>query len=217
MYIKQLSAVHMGPISDVSIIFPFLESGNPKPLIIVGENGTGKTTLLSNVVDSLYELAGKAFHDVTESDGGSGHQYFKAISPSEIQIGQNYMYSVVEYTSPRNAEYSVGYVLKSGTVSADQVKSSNSFCANKKVSWNDKDNYKVAFIKKEESETIFGRSVFCYFGPDRYEKPAWMGEKYYQQDENMHPSVKERWSGQLRKPITVRNVNDQTLQWLLNW
>lgn len=163
MYIKQLSAVHMGPISEVSIIFPFLESGNPKPLIIVGENGTGKTTLLSNVVDSLYELAGKAFHDVTESDGGSGHQYFKAISPSEIQIGQNYMYSVVEYTSPRNAEYSVGYVLKSGTVSADQVKSSNSFCANKKVSWNDKDNYKVAFIKKEESETIFGRSVFCYF------------------------------------------------------
>lgn len=216
MYIKQLSAVHMGPISEVSIIFPFLESGNPKPLIIVGENGTGKTTLLSNVVDSLYELAGKAFHDVTESDGGSGHQYFKAISPSEIQIGQNYMYSVVEYTSPRNAEYSVGYVLKSGTVSADQVKSSNSFCANKKVSWNDKDNYKVAFIKKEESETIFGRSVFCYFGPDRYEKPAWMGEKYYQQDENMHPSVKERWSGQLRKPITVRNVNDQTLQWLLD-
>lgn len=81
MYIKQLSAVHMGPISEVSIIFPFLESGNPKPLIIVGENGTGKTTLLSNVVDSLYELAGKAFHDVTESDGGSGHQYFKAISP----------------------------------------------------------------------------------------------------------------------------------------
>lgn len=216
MYIKQLSTVHMGPISEVSIIFPFLESGNPKPLIIVGENGTGKTTLLSNVVDSLYELAGKAFHDVTESDGGSGHQYFKAISPSEIQIGQNYMYSVVEYTSPRNAEYSVGYVLKSGTVSADQVKSSNSFCANKKVSWNDKDNYKVAFIKKEESETIFGRSVFCYFGPDRYEKPAWMGEKYYQQDENMHPSVKERWSGQLRKPITVRNVNDQTLQWLLD-
>ena len=108
MYIKQLSAVHMGPISEVSIIFPFLESGNPKPLIIVGENGTGKTTLLSNVVDSLYELAGKAFHDETEADGGSGHQYFKAISPSEIQIGQNYMYSVVEYTSPRNAEYSVG-------------------------------------------------------------------------------------------------------------
>lgn len=216
MYIKQLSAVNMGPIKDVSIAFPFQESGNPKPVIIVGENGTGKTTLLSNVVDSLYELAGEAFEDVTESDGGSGHQYFKAISPSEIQIGQNYMYSVVEYTSPRNVEYSIGYVLKSGTVSAGLIKNSNSFCANKKVSFNDKGNYKKAFIKKEEAETIFGRSVFCYFGPDRYEKPAWMGRKYYQQDEEMHPSVRGRWSGQLRKPITVKNVNEQTLQWLLD-
>lgn len=216
MYIKRLSAVHMGPINDVSITFPFLESGNPKPLIIVGENGTGKTTLLSNVVDSLYELAGKAFNDVTESDRGSGHQYFKAIFPSEIQIGHNYMYSVVEYTSPRNAEYSVGYVLKSGNISVDQIKNSNSFFANQRVSWNDNGNYKAAFIKKEEAETIFGRSVFCYFGPDRYEKPAWMGAKYYQQDEDIHPSIKEMLNGQLRKPITVRNVNEQTLHWLLD-
>lgn len=216
MYIKQLSAVNMGPIKNVSIAFPFQESGNPKPVIIVGENGTGKTTLLSNVVDSLYELAREAFNDVTESDGGSGYQYFKAISPSEIQLGQDYMYSVVEYTSPRNAEYSIGYVLKSGTVSSNLIKSRNSFCTNKKVSFKDKGNYKKAFIKREEAETIFGRSVFCYFGPDRYEKPAWMGRKYYQQDEEMHPSVRERWSGQLRKPITVKNVNEQTLQWLLD-
>lgn len=216
MYLKQISTVNMGPIKNVSIAFSFQESGNPKPVIIVGENGTGKTTLLSNIVDSLYELAKKAFVDVTESDGGSGYQYFKAIFPSEIQIGQDYMYSVVEYTSPRNAEYSIGYVLKSGTVSADLIKSSNSFCANKKVSFKDTDNYKNAFIEKEEAETIFGRSVFCYFGPDRYEKPAWMGKKYYLQDEEMHLSVRERWNGQLQKPITVRNVNEQTLQWLLD-
>ena len=70
MYLKRVSAVNMGPINDVSITFPFEESGNPKPVIIVGENVTGKTTLLSNVVDSLYELAEKAFDDVTKSDGG---------------------------------------------------------------------------------------------------------------------------------------------------
>lgn len=102
MYIKRLSAINMGPINVVSITFPFDESENPKPVIIVGENGTGKTTLLSNVVDSLYELAEKAFNDVTKSDSGSGHQYFKAISPSEIQIGKEYMCSIIEYTCPRN-------------------------------------------------------------------------------------------------------------------
>lgn len=78
------------------------------------------------------------------------------------------------------------------------------------------EGYKKAFIEKSEAETIFGRSVFCYFGPDRYEKPAWMGKRYYQQDEDIHPSIRERWQGQLRKPITVHDVNDQTLQWLLD-
>ena len=203
-------------INVVSITFPFDESENPKPVIIVGENGTGKTTLLSNVVDSLYELAEKAFNDVTKSDSGSGHQYFKAISPSEIQIGKEYMCSIIEYTCPRNPTYSIGYVMKCGSVSADLIKSGNSFCANKKVSWKDTEGYKKAFIEKSEAETIFGRSVFCYFGPDRYEKPAWMGKRYYQQDEDIHPSIRERWQGQLRKPITVHDVNEQTLQWLLD-
>ena len=166
MYLKRLSAVNMGPINDVSITFPFEESGNPKPVIIVGENGTGKTTLLSNVVDSLYELAEKAFNDVTKSDGGSGHQYFKAISPSEIQIGKEYMCSIIEYTCPRNPTCSIGYVMKCGSVPADLIKSSNNFCASKKVSWKDTENYKKAFIEKPEAEMIFGRSVFCYFGPD---------------------------------------------------
>ena len=216
MYLKRLSAVNMGPINDVSITFPFEASGNPKPIIIVGENGTGKTTLLSNVVDSLYELAEKAFNDVTKSDGNSGHQYFKAISPAEIRIGQEYMCSIIEYISPRNPTYSIGYVMKCGLVSADLINSRNSFCADKKVSWKDAASYKEAFIEKSEAETIFGRSVFCYFGPDRYEKPAWMGNKYYQQDENIHPSIRERWQGQLRKPITVHDVNGQTLQWLLD-
>ena len=216
MYIKRLSAINMGPINVVSITFPFDESENPKPVIIVGENGTGKTTLLSNVVDSLYELAEKAFNDVTKSDSGSGHQYFKAISPSEIQIGKEYMCSIIEYTCPRNPTYSIGYVMKCGSVSADLIKSGNSFCANKKVSWKDTEGYKKAFIEKSEAETIFGRSVFCYFGPDRYEKPAWMGKRYYQQDEDIHPSIRERWQGQLRKPITVHDVNEQTLQWLLD-
>lgn len=216
MYLKQLSAVNMGPIKDVSITFPFDEAGNPKPVIVVGENGTGKTTLLSNVVDSLYELAEKAFSDVTKSDGRTGYQYFKAISPSEIQVGQEYMCSIVEYTSPRNPTYSIGYVMKSGKVSADLIKNGNAFCAKKSISWEDGENYKNAFIEKTESETVFGRSIFCYFGPDRYEKPAWMGNKYYQQNDDLHPSIKEKWNGRLQKPITIRDVNGLTLQWLLD-
>lgn len=104
MYIKRLSAINMGPINVVSITFPFDESENPKPVIIVGENGTGKTTLLSNVVDSLYELAEKAFNDVTKSDSGSGHQYFKA-SLSLLRTHLYFFSDWKKYTGPMDLKY----------------------------------------------------------------------------------------------------------------
>ena len=63
MYLKRIHNVNVGPIEDVEINFPFDEKNNPKPVVIVGENGTGKSVLLSNIVDSFYEFAGKAFSD----------------------------------------------------------------------------------------------------------------------------------------------------------
>ncbi len=206
----------MGPIKNVTIKFPFTEDLLPKPIIIVGENGTGKTTILSNIVDSIYELAETAYTDVTKSNNSLGHQYFKMVSPSEIHIGQNYMLSVIEYLSDNNSDHSIGYITKSGTLSAEDAKKGDPFCSAKKIKWKEAENYKEAFITKEQAENVFKRSIFCYFGPDRYEKPFWMGELYYLQDEDIHPSIKEKFNGLLQKPITVRNSNKQTLQWLLD-
>lgn len=66
MYLKRIHSVNVGSIEDAEIIFPFNEENNPKPVIIVGENGTGKSILLSNIVDSFYEFAGKAFSDAVK-------------------------------------------------------------------------------------------------------------------------------------------------------
>ena len=45
MYLKRIHNVNVGPIEDAEIIFPFDEKNNPKPVIIVGENDTGKSVL----------------------------------------------------------------------------------------------------------------------------------------------------------------------------
>jgi ABC-type molybdenum transport system ATPase subunit/photorepair protein PhrA len=42
----------------------FNADGTPKPLVIVGKNGTGKSILLSYIVDALFELAKKAYADI---------------------------------------------------------------------------------------------------------------------------------------------------------
>ena len=44
----------------------------------------------------------------------------------------------------------------------------------------------------------------------------WMGDKYYYQDEIIHPSIHTGWNGILKNDITVKNVNEKNLQWLLD-
>ena len=83
-------------------------------------------------------------------------------------------------------------------------------------SWGDKDNVKLTSITKEKAEKTFSESVFAYFGPNRYEKPNWMGEKYYDLSDYEHPYTTPHYNGTLDNPISVNNVTATNLQWLLD-
>ena len=52
MYVKRLRVSNYGPITHLDITLPF--SGPvPKPVVLVGENGAGKSILLSHIVNGL--------------------------------------------------------------------------------------------------------------------------------------------------------------------
>ena len=46
MYAKRIQIDNYGPIDQLDITFPF-EGDIPKPVVLVGENGSGKSILLS--------------------------------------------------------------------------------------------------------------------------------------------------------------------------
>lgn len=130
MYIDKIFEENVGPIEKVNIECPFNENGLPKPIVFVGENGSGKSTLLSNIVDSLYSIASKKYENAMQySDGGNGQQYYKVISPTEIKIGKDYMYSYIVFrnTSP------VQYVFKSGKLSTTKFKEKKDLCGPNKI------------------------------------------------------------------------------------
>ena len=115
MYLKRIHNVNVGPIKDAEIIFPFDEENNPKPVIIVGENGTGKSVLLSNIVDSFYEFASKAFSDAVKRDAsGLGSQYYKIVTGQEIHHGKDFMYSWIEYEDKDSSDKKATYLFKDG-------------------------------------------------------------------------------------------------------
>lgn len=85
MYIKKVVEENVGPIKKAQLEFSFSKE-NPKPVIIVGENGTGKTTLISNIVDSFYEMAGTACTDARKQAETEGYEFYKTITPLEIYL-----------------------------------------------------------------------------------------------------------------------------------
>ena len=213
MYIDKLFDENIGPIEKISIDFPFKEDGLPKPIIFVGENGSGKSTLLSNIVDSLYSIAAVQFDNAMQNDdSGRGHQYYKAISTTEIQIGKNYLFSYIHFKS----EPTIQYIFKSGKLSTEDFKKKIPRCNSIPFSWQPEENFKKAKAEKKDVEKIFETDAVCYFGPDRYEKPMWMGEKYFNFDDTLHPSVQTKWAGVLKNPITIKNVTETNLQWLMD-
>lgn len=208
MYLKRIISENVGPIDKVDIKPSFNEDGSPKPLVLVGENGSGKSTLLSNIVDSFYEIASNAFSNVVKANG-LGHSWYKTISPSEIKIGKQFLLSFLEYDIPNTQ-----YVFKAGKLSMEELK--EKIDINSSISWNDVDGIKSVNVSEKDAESAFDRDVVCYFGPDRYEKPAWMGKSYFSNEDGCHLAIKENWSGILKNPITVKNVTDNSLQWLLD-
>lgn len=52
MYFRKIRLEHIGSISDIDLDFPFNEN-KPKPVILIGKNGSGKTIFLSYLVNFL--------------------------------------------------------------------------------------------------------------------------------------------------------------------
>lgn len=214
LYIKKIINANVGPIEKVELEFS-ISNENPKPVILVGENGTGKSTLISNIVDAFYEIAGQVFYDARQSLETEGYQYYKTISPTEIHFGKQYMYSYIELEDDKYNQSKIEYIFKSGTLSIDKFKKDvESVSSN--INWDESENYKTAIINKKDVESILLRDILCYFGPDRYEKPFWMGNKYFKKEYYEHLTVKNRVAGKIENPISVNNMTNMTLQWLLD-
>lgn len=212
MYIKKLIYENVGPIEQVNITPSFTPEGNPKPILLVGENGTGKSTILSNIVDAFYEMAGEAYDDAWQHTD-NGHQYYKAIRPADIHVGQKSMFSCIQFENEGEEDT---YLCKSGTLTTEIVQEKVDGVSLNGLSWEQEQNYKGTTVGKQKAKKFFEKNVICYFGPDRYEKPAWLGDKYFLTEEQLHIKMHESNNEKLDNPITVKNVTGTNLQWLLD-
>lgn len=99
MLFKNIEIDNVGPISRINIEFPKSED-NPKPLIIVGENGSGKSILLAHLVNALIVGKQAVFEDVEVEKG----KVFKYRSPKYVRSGEHFSYSKVDFETGESVQ-----------------------------------------------------------------------------------------------------------------
>lgn len=88
MYLRNLHIRNTGPLEKLDLEFDLQDNLNPKPIILVGKNGSGKTYALSYIADAFFEFAKQFYSDVVNGQGYNS-PYFKIITGKDINSSSN--------------------------------------------------------------------------------------------------------------------------------
>lgn len=177
MYLEYIDIKNIGPISKLSIKMPFDKNNRPKPLILVGENGTGKTVMLSQIVDGLYEIGSQLFDDIAKYSN-INRSYYKVLGGINLKLGEKNGFSILQFKD-FNGNI-IEYFDKIGNITHNDIEALN---INFKLIPNDKmDSEKLSTVlegdvKKQLLEE-WRKNVHIYNPAYRYEEPFWKNDVF---------------------------------------
>src|SRR5690606_26805106 len=99
MYLRNLHIRSIGPIQKLDIQFDLKEDLSPKPVILVGKNGSGKTYTLSYIADAFYEVAKQEYKDILNKSVTMSSPYFRVIAGRDISTNTT-IKSAASYLTP---------------------------------------------------------------------------------------------------------------------
>ena len=175
MYIKRIQIVNYGPIDRLDITFPF-EGDTPKPIILVGENGSGKSILLSHIVNGLISAKDLIYPDTPEVEKG---KVYKIRSGSYIKSRRAFYFARVDFQDNLFIEEiwsqrpKKTYSSPPAELSGEEARTAWEKMEQKESNYFDSNIYS----KEVEVGDIFSRNCVLYFPPNRFEEPAWLNEE----------------------------------------
>ena len=209
MYTRRIQIINYGPIDKLDIEFPF-DGDRPKPIVLVGENGSGKSILLSHIVNGLIDAKGTAYPETPEVKLG---KVYKLRSNSYIKSGGQYYFVRIDFDDglfveemrlikPKQ-EYEAMPAELSGLPDQDLWRRMKPESA---------DNYVSRFSdEKNKIDNIFSKNCVLYFPPNRFEEPAWLNR------ENLKAQAQYMDLTHLQGQTDRRVINYSPLHHNQNW
>ncbi len=211
MYLRECLIENVGPIEFFDLTLPFNKYANPKPVVLVGQNGSGKSIFLSYIVDALMEFAKQAYQDVVV---GQGHRspYFKLTGSTNQRANSPYGIGLLEFLE---GEQTFSYVDKSGVLNVEDYreKMRGRFDGPLKT-WPTEGNHKVVSQNENFFDQYFENNVVCYFPSTRHETPHWLNRESVAAESSF--TFVQRLTQRLDKPIIVESSARENKRWILD-
>jgi predicted ATP-binding protein involved in virulence len=174
MYLKKILINNIGPFDELNIDFPFHENGNPKPIIFVGENGSGKTIILSPIIDALYEYANKLFSNDILPKMGTGYTFYKYSGGINVKVGLDYGFAALRFIQGNDKHE---YLDKNGNFEQQKIANKFQDFSLFPLSNPGTDNQKLTSnLNAEQKKTLeseFINGPYFYLPAYRFEEPFW--------------------------------------------
>ncbi len=212
MYLRECLIENVGPIPALDVSLSLDTSGNPKPIILVGKNGTGKTIFLAYVLDALVELAKLKFSDIAIGQQLGHSPFFKVTSVGDVRSLSGSSLSLLEFSDTYSK---FCYVEKVGQIDPQSyaVKLRGRFEPVRSVQENEP-LYKVVTGDEKQIETFFKTGAVCFFPSSRHERPHWLNFSAVE-DQPLFGN-NQQISRVLGKPLIVERAAEYSRQWLMD-
>ncbi|YAF94151.1 MAG: AAA family ATPase [Nodularia sp. CChRGM 3473] len=211
MYLSECLIENVGPITALDVSLDLDTAGSPKPLILVGKNGTGKTIFLAYILDALAELAKKKFSDIAIGQQIGNSPFFKLTSGGDIRSLSGSSLSLLEFT---DADGKFCYVERVGQINPQDYVTKLRGRFEPVQSWQENELHKVVTGDEKKIETFFQNGAVCFFPSSRHERPHWLNLNAVE-DQPLFDN-KQRLSGFLGKPLIVERSAEHNRQWLMD-
>ncbi|MEA3192859.1 MAG: hypothetical protein QOD26_1192 [Betaproteobacteria bacterium] len=209
MYVKKIVFENYGPIHRFAIDLSLDDGGRPKLVVLVGQNGAGKSLVLSGILESLIEAKRQAYQVLPEVPKD---EYFRLQKKDYIRAGQDYSYLEVQI-GEGDGVAKLLEVVRQGAYEAFQAKYPAAEYPHLQINdqyFQESGFHKVATVPKTVQDSI-KKQVSLYFPYFRYEPPAWLNPA-------AGPRMETRLNmyGQSTESIVKTNIVRGIESWILD-
>jgi hypothetical protein len=205
MYVSKVKFKNYGPLEEVNFEIKNVSEGNPKPIVLIGQNGTGKTLFLSNILHALIEMKRKNYSTLLEV---SENNFYRVGSLNYIRAGTLTAYNRIEFTNQASftevmtkdyKNFKNSYSAKDYpgvNIEDDELKETGFFCSAIAPQYNP-----------------FDKGVYLFFPVERYYTPTWINKS----NENLsYASDEHGIVGKSSSNMVKYNVLSNIEEWLLD-